>query len=90
MTRYRAPFPCRLPGCREAQFPCPVRGCQQLRRREHVMCAFHWDLIPDRLRKRIWTLYRRKPGGRLHMAAIRSAIEFVRKIEREPAVWIEA
>jgi hypothetical protein len=51
------------------------------------MCAHHWDLVPDALKKKIWVLYRRCAGSGLHMAAVRSAIESVQRIESEPAVW---
>jgi len=63
------------------KLPCPVEGCQNLRRRQHVMCGYHWSRVPRPLRDRICKLFRTDPRGEAHQAAVQEAITHVQVIQ---------
>lgn len=56
--------------------PCPVNGCRGHRKNHDMaMCRRCWYLVPAGLRTAIWRLYRSRPGGATHIAALHAAYQ---------------
>lgn len=56
---------------------CPVNGCHRRVRHSHLMCPTHWARVPRGLQDTVWRTFRREPLGKLHLAAMRAAIDAV-------------
>jgi hypothetical protein len=37
---------------------CKAIGCVKPVRREHLMCRYHWELVPDSIQRRVYAAYR--------------------------------
>ena len=55
---------------------CPVPGCRELIDASRLMCRRDWQLVPQRLRGRVWQTWRSglRAGSRAHRTAVRLAI----------------
>jgi hypothetical protein len=59
---------------------CPVPGCGDLIDATRLMCSRDWNLLPKRLRDRVWATWRSGHGAasREHQQAVRQAIAAAR------------
>jgi hypothetical protein len=69
------------PGClqtllRPSAVVCPVPRCQELIDASRLLCRRDWQLVPKRLRDRIWRTWRsgHRPGSFAHHLSVRLAI----------------
>jgi hypothetical protein len=61
----------------EPDFPCRKPGCKNGREMGHVFCRDCWFELPKGLRDTVWNEYRKQPGSREHVAAIRACVDFL-------------
>ncbi len=65
----------------ERKHLCPIRGCREWRNSSEIMCRRHWYMVPEGMRAKIWKLYRRCPGSKVHRTAVFAAIGMVESSE---------
>lgn len=58
---------------------CPVFDCPTQVAEDMVMCAPHWAMVPEGVRKELWRQYKLRPGSRAHTRAVREAISAVER-----------
>jgi hypothetical protein len=63
---------------------CPISGCDRQVPHHRLMCPLHWRCVPKGLADAVYRTWRKAPGGPLHQAAMRGAIQAVEGVT-EPA-----
>lgn len=60
----------------EATTECPIPGCQTRHRRNLMMCATHWRMVPKLLQQEVYRAYRQDGVmSEAYLEARKSAIE---------------
>ena len=58
---------------------CPIETCTFEVPYSQLMCRGHWRLVPAPIQHEIYSCFRKRRGGPSHLAAIKRAIDSVKK-----------